>query len=111
MPQLSLGTCCGSDVKLGYPAWLKAGGRHIDTAFDYGGVPRGGFEKPVPGGLQSDIAEVMAVSNVAREAVFITTKVPAGLDPTDRSCSKQDRQTILKQIRQDLTELSVQSVE
>ena len=34
MPSVSLGTCCGSDPKVGIPSWLKAGGVGIDTAED-----------------------------------------------------------------------------
>lgn len=32
MPALSLGTCCGSDPKVGLMPWIKAGGVGIDTA-------------------------------------------------------------------------------
>ena len=34
MPSVSLGTCCGSDPKVGIPSWFKAGGVGIDTAED-----------------------------------------------------------------------------
>jgi hypothetical protein len=34
MPSVSLGTCCGSDPKVGIPTWFKAGGVGIDTAED-----------------------------------------------------------------------------
>ena len=32
MPALSLGTCCGSNPKVGLMPWIKAGGVGIDTA-------------------------------------------------------------------------------
>jgi hypothetical protein len=32
MPALSLGTCCGSDPKVGLMPWIKAGGVGVDTA-------------------------------------------------------------------------------
>eukprot|EP01047_Picozoa_sp_COSAG01_P059728 COSAG01_NODE_7212_length_3303_cov_3.954432_4_plen_199_part_00 len=35
MPSLNLGTCCGSRPAIGVPAWIHAGGRGIDTAYDY----------------------------------------------------------------------------
>ena len=76
MPEVNLGTCCGSDVNMALPLWLAAGGRGVDTAYDYGGVLRGGLHKFVPGGLQSDIR---AIVRDFAEPVFITTKVPAGL--------------------------------
>jgi hypothetical protein len=34
MPSINLGTCCGSDPKVGVPSWLDAGATGIDTAFD-----------------------------------------------------------------------------
>ena len=76
MPVINVGTCCGSDAR-GVTAWLEAGGRGIDTAFDYGGVG----EKFVPGALQTEIRDVMRRSAVPREQLFLTTKVPGGLNP------------------------------
>ena len=35
MFRVSLGTCCGSQPKAGLAPWLAAGGRGIDTAYDY----------------------------------------------------------------------------
>ena len=35
MPTINLGTCCGSEPKVGLSPWLAAGGIGIDTAFDY----------------------------------------------------------------------------
>jgi hypothetical protein len=50
MPALSLGTCCGSDPKVGLMPWIKAGGVGIDTAI--GCAPRNaacyGFLRRVP---------------------------------------------------------------
>lgn len=77
MPVMNVGTCCGSDVLTGVPAWLEAGGRGIDTAFDYGGVG----EKFVPGGLQTDLRDLMRRGTWPREQLFISTKVPGGLNP------------------------------
>ena len=35
MPSVNLGTCCGSDPKVGIRPWFAAGGTGIDTAWDY----------------------------------------------------------------------------
>ena len=34
MPRINLGTCCGSQPKVGLEPWIAAGGRGIDTAYD-----------------------------------------------------------------------------
>ena len=48
-----------------WQGWLDAGGRGIDTAFDYGD--------------QTDIATVLKANpDIKREDLFILTKVPAG---------------------------------
>ena len=64
MPRINLGTCCGSEVTQALPVWLQAGGRGVDTAFDYGSI--------VPGGTQADIRAVLAASPEVRGDVFIT---------------------------------------
>ena len=38
-PLLSLGTCCGSNPRLGVLPWLSAGGVGIDTSIDYRDQP------------------------------------------------------------------------
>ncbi|CAK9049079.1 unnamed protein product [Durusdinium trenchii] len=42
--------------------WLELGGRHIDTAHDYGTEP--------------DVGKAIRLSNVPRKEIFITTKIP-----------------------------------
>ena len=112
MPRANLGTCCGSEAIVSTAAWLKHGQRGIDTAFDYGGIPRGGPTKWVPGGLQTDIRKVLSKSSVPRRDLFITSKVPAGLGLTlavkgkCAAASEADAiATVLRQVRADLTEL------
>ena len=65
MPTMSLGTCCGSDPSIGIRPWLAAGGVGIDTANDYNDQPA--------------IAAALTSTGTKREAVFLTTKVPAGV--------------------------------
>ena len=65
MPKLNLGTCCGSLPELGVPAWFAAGGKGIDTAFDYND--------------QDVIAKELVASGRPRSGYFITTKIPAGI--------------------------------
>jgi hypothetical protein len=69
MPSINLGTCCGSDPKVGIPAWLAAGGSGIDTSNDYAST--------------TDIAGVLA--STPRSAFFMTSKVhvpcPGGCSP------------------------------
>ena len=72
MPRINLGTCCGSKVTSAFPAWYAAGGRGVDTAFDYG--------KEVPGGKQTDLSKAIAAAGAPRGSLFITTKIRAGLD-------------------------------
>ena len=59
MPSISLGTCCGSDPKVGIPSWLAAGGTGIDTAEDYRDQPT--------------IAKLLPSS---RSSYFMTSKIP-----------------------------------
>ena len=65
MPTMSLGTCCGSDPSIGVAPWLAAGGVGIDTANDYRDQPA--------------IAAALKATNVTRDKIFLTTKVPAGV--------------------------------
>ena len=65
MPTINLGTCCGSEPKVGITPWLAAGGVGIDTAYDYHD--------------QQDIASIIhSPSAPPRSSLFITTKIPAG---------------------------------
>ena len=52
MPQVNLGTCCGSEATDAFPVWFSAGGRGVDTALDYG--------KEVPGGTQAELGAALA---------------------------------------------------
>ena len=65
MPTMSLGTCCGSDPSVDVAPWLSAGGVGIDTANDYQDQPA--------------IAAALKASGTARNKIFLTTKVPAGV--------------------------------
>ena len=58
-PSINLGTCCGSDPKVGIPAWLKDGGGGIDTSNDYSST--------------GDIAGTLV--GTPRASYFMTSKV------------------------------------
>merc|ERR1719473_2646637 len=88
MPQVNLGTCCGSLPTVGLNPWLDAGGNGVDTAYDYG--------KLCPGGKQSDIAEIFETRQTKRTDVFITTKIPAGLGVTPGDCLTATADTTVK---------------
>eukprot|EP00434_Breviolum_minutum_P033155 symbB.v1.2.029336.t2/scaffold3199.1/size61439/6 len=66
MPMIAFGTYRHSlttcSVVEGVDQWLQLGGRHIDTAHDYGTEP--------------DVGEALKKSDVKREEIFITTKIP-----------------------------------
>eukprot|EP00928_Gymnodinium_smaydae_P042940 TRINITY_DN28872_c0_g1_i1.p1 TRINITY_DN28872_c0_g1~~TRINITY_DN28872_c0_g1_i1.p1 ORF type:complete len:331 (-),score=64.82 TRINITY_DN28872_c0_g1_i1:93-1022(-) len=66
MPMIAFGTARTSlpacSVQQGVELWLKAGGRHIDTADDYG--------------TQPDVGRALKASGVPREDIFLTTKIP-----------------------------------
>ena len=70
MPQLNLGTCCGSKPSVGLLPWFKAGGAGIDTAWDY-------FD-------QKDIGKALAASGRARSDYFVLTKVPPILNAAQK---------------------------
>lgn len=99
MYRISLGTCCGSLPSVGLGPWLAAGGQGIDTAYDYG--------KNVPGGKQESVASVLASTGTKRTDVFITSKIPAGLDPTGRQCRSGDPQVALATVKENLRELKI----
>eukprot|EP00413_Alexandrium_margalefii_P047889 CAMPEP_0204585848 /NCGR_PEP_ID=MMETSP0661-20131031/47153_1 /ASSEMBLY_ACC=CAM_ASM_000606 /TAXON_ID=109239 /ORGANISM="Alexandrium margalefi, Strain AMGDE01CS-322" /LENGTH=310 /DNA_ID=CAMNT_0051595435 /DNA_START=79 /DNA_END=1011 /DNA_ORIENTATION=- len=66
MPMLALGTArvslTGCSVQEAVEQWLALGGRHIDTAFDYG--------------TQPDVGRALKATAVERREIFVTTKVP-----------------------------------
>ena len=105
MPQVNLGTCCGSEATDAFPVWFSAGGRGVDTALDYG--------KEVPGGTQAELGAALVKSGVARDEVFITTKIRAGFDVSHGgpACLFQSSDHALSQVEQDLKELNVSQVD
>ena len=103
MPRVNLGTCCGSQPKVGLGPWMDAGGNGVDTAFDYG--------KLCPGGLQSDIAAILEARQTKRDAIFITTKIPAGLGLLPSDCLTATADSALKQVKENLKELNVDQVD
>jgi len=66
MPMLAFGTAKTSlsdcSVQKGVEQWLDLGGRHIDTADDYG--------------TQPDVGRALKSTAVPRKDIFITTKIP-----------------------------------
>lgn len=66
MPMLALGAAHQSfttcSVQDGVEQWLHLGGRHIDTANDYG--------------TQPDVGRALKAAGLPRQDVFITTKIP-----------------------------------
>ena len=67
MPLINLG-------RGNHSAWLRVGGRGVDTAYDYGD------------GHQREIGAAIRRSGIPRSEIFVTTKVPccesASLDPS-----------------------------
>jgi diketogulonate reductase-like aldo/keto reductase len=80
LPSVSLGTCCGSDPKVGIPSWFSVGGTGIDTALDYKDQP--------------EIAQVLQSEHVSRSSYFMTTKIP-----THRVTEPLTAEYALKQVR------------
>jgi 2,5-diketo-D-gluconate reductase A len=66
MPMIAFGTAKTSlttcSVQEGIEQWLSLGGRHIDTADDYG--------------TQPDVGRALKTAGLPRAEVFITTKIP-----------------------------------
>merc|ERR1719284_1715290 len=66
MPMLAFGSAktsfSGCTVQDGVEQWLRLGGRHIDTADDYG--------------TQPDVGQAVQASGIPRKEIFITTKIP-----------------------------------
>ncbi len=72
IPAIGFGTWQVAEGEEGYNSclWaLKAGYRHIDTAFAYGNEP--------------SVARAIADSGISREDIFITTKLPADIKTYD----------------------------
>jgi len=73
MPMLAFGSARTSfkncSVQDGVEQWLRLGGRHIDTADDYG--------------TQPDVGRALKASKVSRKEVFITTKIPGPIGKTN----------------------------
>jgi diketogulonate reductase-like aldo/keto reductase len=105
MPRINLGTCCGSEVTNAFPAWWAAGGRGVDTAYDYG--------KEVPGGKETDLRKAIDRVGAPRESLFITTKIRAGLDVLHggKLCIGLNADYALAGVRADLAELNVSQVD
>lgn len=96
MPTLSLGTCCGSDPAVGLTPWFQAGGRGIDTAWDY-------KDQPVIGKI------LKQSGSPPRNEVFILTKIPAGFgNSTD--CNP-DPSIAMRYVQDDLNQLGVSQVD
>jgi hypothetical protein len=87
-PAVNLGTCCGSDPKVGIPAWFAAGGTGIDTALDYRDQP--------------EIAAALKAAGRPRSSYFLTTKIP-----THRAPGPLTAAYALKQVEEDVKELDV----
>jgi len=105
MPRVNLGTCCGSEATNSFPAWWAAGGRGVDTAYDYG--------KEVPGGKEIELVAAIEAAGAPRESLFLTTKIRAGLDPYHLGplCVGLDADYALSAVKADLAELNVSQVD
>ena len=92
IPAIGLGTWQVADGEEGYSsclAALRAGYRHIDTAYAYGNEP--------------SVARAIADSGIAREEIFITTKLPA--DIKDYDGTRAHFETSLKNLGTDYLDL------
>lgn len=100
MPTMSLGTCCGSDPSVGVAPWLASGGVGIDTANDYHDQPA--------------IATALKATGAARDKIFLTTKVPAGVaalhGPSKLDCSL-DPQRAVDVLKENLAQLRMTHVD
>lgn len=92
IPAIGFGTWQVADGEEGYNSclWaLKLGYRHIDTAFAYGNEP--------------SVARALRDSGLAREEVFLTTKLPA--DIKDYDGAKAHFEASLKNLETDYLDL------
>jgi len=96
MPTLSLGTCCGSDPGVGLTPWFLAGGRGVDTAWDYRDQPT--------------IARILQLpTSPPRNQVFILTKIPAGFG--NSSDCNNDPSVAMRYVLDDIKQLGVKQVD
>jgi len=96
MPTLNLGTCCGSDPSVGLTPWFQAGGRGIDTAWDY-------KDQPVIGNI------LKQSTSPPRSEVFILTKIPAGFG--NSSDCNADPSIAMRYVQDDISQLGVKQVD
>ena len=92
IPAIGFGTWQVAEGEEGYNSclWaLKAGYRHIDTAFAYGNEP--------------SVARAIADSGIPREDIFITTKLPANIKTYDGA--KEHFEASLKNLDTDYIDL------
>lgn len=85
MPMIALGAAhisfANCSVQEGIEQWLRLGGRHIDTANNYG--------------TQPDVGRALKSASVPRQDIFITTKIPgpigrqSAIDMIERSSLPQ----------------------
>jgi len=103
MPSVNLGTCCGSDPKVGLKPWLTdarpvMGANSpigIDTAWDYK--------------IQPDIASILKATGTKRGDVFLTTKIPTGFgNATD---CLADPSIVTRYMKENLAQLGVDQVD
>ena len=91
-PSVNLGTCCGSDPKVGMPAWFDGGGTGIDTALDYG-------DQAVIGGILQQLKK-------PRSSYFMTTKIP-----THRATAPLSAAYALAKVQEDVKELGLEQLD
>jgi diketogulonate reductase-like aldo/keto reductase len=96
MPTLNLGTCCGSDPSVGLTPWFQAGGRGVDTAWDY-------KDQPVIGAI------LKQPSSPPRAEIFILTKIPAGFG--NSSDCNADPSIAMRYVQDDIAQLGVKQVD
>lgn len=94
MPMMAFGSASTSfkgvcTVQDGVEQWLQLGGRHIDTADDYG--------------TQPDVGRALKASGVPRKDIFITTKIPGPIGA--KAATDKILNTALKQLQVDYLDL------
>ena len=103
MPSVNLGTCCGSDPKVGLGPWLKearpvmgSSPIGIDTAWNY-------YD-------ESDIGAILkSTAGLKRSDYFVTTKIPAGFgNATD--CTA-DPSVVTRYMKDNLAQLGLDHVD
>lgn len=102
MPSVNLGTCCGSDPKVGLKPWLTEAKPvmgsdpiGIDTAWDYHD--------------QTDIGAILKSEKIERSSIYVTTKIPTGFgNATD--CTA-DPSVVMRYMKENLDELGLDHVD